>query len=472
LSVRQLLRQHQRCFVVLAAAAVAWRLFFVFRFPVIAGDSFVYGDIAGNWLAYGVYGLTQNGTPAPTCIRLPGYPAFLAACFALFGIENYTAALVVQAIIDTATCFFVAGLALELVSQRAARLAFLLAALCPFTANYAAAALAETPSIFFSAAALYFAARGSKPAEGSNSGKSWFFAGLAAAAATLLRPDGALLAAVIGAFLAWRLVQAAPRRPAAVAAAIFLAAALLPLAPWTARNWRVFHRFQPLAPRYANAPDEFVAMGFNRWIKTWIVDFISVQYVYWHVDGEPLQVRDIPARAFDSAEQRERTERLIAVYNRDLVVTPEMDAEFARLAEERVRHAPLRYYLWLPAARVADMWLRPRTELLPLDPAWWRCDQDARDCSLSILLGAINLALLAAAVIGAWKLRYARSDPRLCMLLAFVLLRSLFLGTIENPEPRYMLECYPVVLVLAAAGLSGHRVIRSSGDRGTGDRLI
>jgi len=457
--VRQLLRHHRRYFAIITAAAIAWRLFFVFRFPLIAGDSFVYGDIARNWLAYGVYGLTQNGTPVPTLIRLPGYPAFLAACFALFGVENYTAVLVAQAIIDTATGFFVAGLALELASQRAARLAFLLAALCPFTANYTAAALAETPSIFFSAAALYFAARGSKPAEGGNPAKSWLFAGLAGAGATLLRPDGALLASVIGGFLAWRLVRAAPRRPAAVAAAIFLAAALAPLAPWTARNWRLFHRFQPLAPRYANAPDEFVAMGFNRWIKTWIVDFISVQSVYWRVDGEPLQFSDIPARAFDSAEQRERTQRLIAAYNRELALTPEMDAEFARLAEERARRAPLRYYLGLPALRIADMWLRPRAELLPLDPAWWRCDLDPYDCSISIFLGAINLAFIAAAVMGACKLRHARSAPLLWMLLAFVLLRSLFLGILENPEPRYALECYPAVLVLAAAGFSRRRAI-------------
>jgi hypothetical protein len=39
----------------------------------------------------------------------------------------------------------------------------------------------------------------------------------------------------------------------------------------------------------------------------------------------------------------------------------------------------------------------------------------------------------------------------------FVVLRSLFLGTLENPEPRYTLECYPVVFVLAAAWMSGWR---------------
>jgi hypothetical protein len=36
------------------------------------------------------------------------------------------------------------------------------------------------------------------------------------------------------------------------------------------------------------------------------------------------------------------------------------------------------------------------------------------------------------------------------LLLGFVALRSIFLGTLENPEPRYTLECYPVVIILAA----------------------
>jgi hypothetical protein len=39
------------------------------------------------------------------------------------------------------------------------------------------------------------------------------------------------------------------------------------------------------------------------------------------------------------------------------------------------------------------------------------------------------------------------------LLLAFLVLRSVFLGTLENPEPRYTLECYPVVIILAAAFL-------------------
>jgi hypothetical protein len=42
-------------------------------------------------------------------------------------------------------------------------------------------------------------------------------------------------------------------------------------------------------------------------------------------------------------------------------------------------------------------------------------------------------------------------------MLAFVLLRCALLVTIEAPEPRYTLECFPVVIALAAIALGGRR---------------
>jgi hypothetical protein len=49
------------------------------------------------------------------------------------------------------------------------------------------------------------------------------------------------------------------------------------------------------------------------------------------------------------------------------------------------------------------------------------------------------------------------------LFVLFLALRSLFLGSLENPEPRYTLECYPVVIVLAAALFIGklHRIHRN-----------
>ena len=77
-------------------AGLALRLLFILPFPGVTTDSFVYGDIAKNWLQHGIYGLSGVGEVSPTYIRLPGYPAFLAVVFAIFGMEHYRAVLVVQ----------------------------------------------------------------------------------------------------------------------------------------------------------------------------------------------------------------------------------------------------------------------------------------------------------------------------------------------------------------------------------------
>src|ERR1022692_2330032 len=145
--------------------ALALRLVFVLHFPGVVDDSRLYADIAMNWLQHGVYGITDSGQVMPTFSRLPGYPAFLAAIFAVFGWSNFRAVLLIQVLFDLGTCFLVADLARRVFSERAAQAAFLLAALCPFLANYASAALTETLEIFFTALALDLAFRGLRAGE-------------------------------------------------------------------------------------------------------------------------------------------------------------------------------------------------------------------------------------------------------------------------------------------------------------------
>src|SRR5262249_37214195 len=104
-------------------------------------DSFVYGDIAKNWMQHGIYGLSGIGDISPTDIRLPGYPAFLAAVFAIFGMEHYRAVLMVQLILDLGTCFLLADLARRLTTSRVTVSVSLLAGVSAFLANYVANAL-------------------------------------------------------------------------------------------------------------------------------------------------------------------------------------------------------------------------------------------------------------------------------------------------------------------------------------------
>jgi 4-amino-4-deoxy-L-arabinose transferase-like glycosyltransferase len=463
--VRELVRRNARFFLLTALAGLGLRVFFVLYFPGVVDDSRLYADIAKNWLQRGIYGVTDSGQIVSTLSRLPGYPAFLATIFAIFGADNFRAVLLVQVLFDLATCFLIADLARRLLSARAAKAAFLLAAICPFLANYAAAALTETLEIFFTALALDLAVCGLSVEVGSATtgvGQKWgrivwLGCGLSVGAAILLRPDGGILLAAVGGYLlilAYRALRSksektlATLRPILRAGALLAAGVVVILLPWTVRNLITLHRFEPLAPRYANDSDELVMTGFNRWVKTWMADYVSVQEIYWNVPGAAIEVTRLPRRAFDSAQQREETTALFVDYNNDHEMTPELDARFAALAATRIRSARFQYYVWLPAVRIVDMWLRPRTELLPSDPRWWEFNDDRRWLPVSIVFGVVNLVYVGMAAAGLMR---ARAIFGVGLFVLFLSLRSVFLGTLENPEPRYTLECYPVLILLASA---------------------
>jgi 4-amino-4-deoxy-L-arabinose transferase-like glycosyltransferase len=372
-----------------------------------------------------------------------------------------------------------------MVSERAARIAFVLAALCPFLANYASAVLTETLEIFFTALALdcaaaalnrMYVARAEARAEvraqpgalDQTCRRLWAATGAAIAACILLRPDGGIVLAAIAfylAILAWRhRTSRTNMADTLVAGIIVVVIALAPLAPWTIRNFRTLHHFQPLAPRYANETDELVARGFNRWVKTWIADYASVEEIYWNVPGDKIDPEKLPSRAIDDPAQRDETLAVIADYNLSQDMTPELDARFGKVAADRIRAHPVRYYVVLPLLRVADMWLRPRTEILPPDVRWWEFHDDTKQSVMAVGFGLLNLAYVAAPLL-ALILGQARGQARTPsgirwagLLISFLLLRSAFLGTLENPEPRYTLECYPAVILLTATFVSEWRL--------------
>src|SRR5207253_2545757 len=100
----------------------------------------------------------------------------------------------------------------------------------------------------------------------------------------------------------------------------------------------------------------------------------------------------LPLRAFDSEEQRQWTFDLLSEYNQELHISAELDARFAALAEQRIHAAPARFYFWLPGLRIVDMWLRPRTELLAVDPRWWEFNDDPRWNRKSTRLNSSHVA--------------------------------------------------------------------------------
>lgn len=457
----------------LIAGAILRLLLFHLR-PSVSGDALMYGDLAQNVVAHHVYGFSKfswvvsGDVVRPTLIRLPGYPLFLAICFVLFGSANYLAAIWVQMAIDLGACALLGVLAARLAGRRAGVATVWLAALCPFTANYSVVVLAETLSVFCVVLAYFSLERWDRGWRAGRRGIGWAaLTGCALCFAVQLRPDQGLLAAAVVPVMVWMGVRHGWQKivsrllPAGVASLLVL----LPLVMWTGRNWKTFHVIQPLVPRYANDPGEFVSYGFQRWYRTWAVEYKSTFDVYWSYDGDRLKLGDLPRRAFDNAEQLAQTRALYGEYNKKPVATETFDREFAQIADERIADHPLRYYVAMPIARELDMWLRPRTELTTLPIAWWDVRAHPWRSIAEIAYGLLDIAYLAFAVAGIFYLRrqaWRGGGAVAFAMLAFVVLRCLLLLTLDNSEPRYTLECFPVVILLGGFAMAKVRAIGDS----------
>ncbi len=453
--MRELLLTNRRYFLVLTIAAVVLRLYFVLRIPAVVGDALVYADLAKTLLNDHMYGVSSQFGPQPTLIRLPGYPLFLAAVFKFFGQDNWRAVMLVQAAIDVGSCFVLAEAARRMIGSRAAKVTFALAALCPFTANYVATGLTETVSIFLISLAILLTIIGLEEEKLS----AWALCGIVLAVAIQIRPDGGWLLGAIGLTILIRMwTIPGQRRRLFKAGVVVLALALAPLVPWTIRNWRVFHIFQPLVTVHAADPGEFEPTNWSLWTYAWIADYASMEDIVFKVSGEPLDINDFPNRAFSDPEEKQKVSELIAAYNAaDNTMTPELDLEFGKLMRRQMHEHPIRYFVVMPVVRLVDMWFRPRTEMLPLDTHWWRFREDPHDSLWGISLMLLNLGYIYIAVRGILSGPPMRG---ITLLLFYVVIRSFFLMIMGVVEDRYTLECFPCLFILGARYLAGRLPLR------------
>jgi len=430
-------------------------------FPQGQGDALIYGNFAKNVLLHGQFAITDgSGVIHSSLIRLPGYPLFLAACFRVFGVDHYNAVAYLQIALELGACVLLADFVRRISTPRAGLNALWLATMCPFTAVYASAPLTESLTFDVICLALWSLqrtlvvwevaqnqlARRDRPA--------WPFLALftvAISVAAMLRPDGALLACALWPALTFSRNREIPLARAVRSAILCGVVSILPFAVWAGRNWHTFHVFEPLAPRYANDPGEDPHLGWQHWVKTWCLDFACTEEVYWNVPDSPLDFNDLPARAFDSPEQRQQTAALVADYNKNQDLTPDLDARFESLARQRAAEHPLRNAILLPMGRLADMTFRPRVENLTIDLHWWEYHHHRAETRFSWVYAGVNVLFLLLGIIGFFY------RPRLwSYMAAYLVLRSFLLLTIEAPETRYTLEFFPILF--ATGGIALQRI--------------
>jgi hypothetical protein len=452
------------------AAGLALRLCFIWHFPFYSGDTKFYEELARNWLDHGVYGLDVSGSLTAVDMRMPGYPAFLAAIYFVMG-RSARVVMLAQALVDLAACVLVALIAARLapVSRRTVvgTAALWMAALCPFTADYTAVLLTETLATFFTTLAVlvfvYFVTEpGSDfPPDAASDWSArrkvftfagWFLQlGIIVGLGTLVRPETPLVLAAAGVTLCIRWWRRANRTQLILATCWMCVGLLLPLAPWAARNARTFGRVEFLGPRYAQTYGDFIPRGYFAWTQTWMTRFGEAYLVTWTLGKQPIGIEALPRAAFDSDAERARVAELLAGYNRDLKMTPVRDREFAVLAEERTARQPLRTYVFVPAERIAAMWLTPRIELLPYSGKLWPVGEHWRgnptDFGVTLGFAVLGLAYLALAAVGWWRCRLQLAAT---FLTLFVAIRTVAMTQLQTVEPRYVIECFPVIVALGA----------------------
>ncbi|MFS8086767.1 MAG: hypothetical protein ACMG6H_14125, partial [Acidobacteriota bacterium] len=345
------------------------------------------------------------------------------------------------------------------------------------------------------------------------------------------------------------------------AGALFSLAFTLVLAPWTIRNARVFHLFQPLAPSHGEMPGEFVPRGYYQWLRTWLDHERYVAPFLWSLDSEPIDIDDVPASAFDSAEEKDRVAALLDKYNHPagaqvttgtaqpqpnatpspsptptpansktsnakatptpttksrrtskaeptananakdeedtgdesdqndssdqgdeadkgdesdqpeehgpVEMTPEIDAGFAQLARERIARHSFRFYVLLPLKRAHTMWFDTHAQywpfegdLLPLEDL----DYEHHQQYWLPLFAGLTAIYTLLGLAGAWLLwDSVRSAARGWLLLTAlaILLRLILFSSMENPEPRYLVEFFPFLAILGGIAIARVAAMRS-----------
>ncbi len=452
------------------AAGLALRLFFIWRFPFYSGDTKFYEELARNWLDHGVYALYVRGALTAVDMRVPGYPAFLAAIYLAIG-RSARVVMLAQAFLDLGTCALAALIAARMapVSRRAivGTAALWMAVLCPFIADYTAVVLTETLATFLTTAAAWVfvrfltepgldlpaGARGDAAAgRRTFQFAGWFLlVGIVAGLGTLVRPETPLVLAAAGIVLCVRWRRRANWPKLILATCWICVGLLLPLAPWAARNARVFGRVEFLGPRYAQTYGDFIPRGYFAWTQTWMTRFGEAYLVTWTLGRQPIGIGSVPGAAFDSDAERARVAELLGRYNDALKMTPVLDHEFATLAAARTARNPLRTYVSVPVARIGAMWFTPRIELLPYSGKLWPVGEKWRgnpaDFGFTIGFGVLGFLYLAMAAIGWWR---CRGQLAATFLVLFVAIRTVAMTQLQTVEPRYVIECFPVILALGA----------------------
>lgn len=459
------------------------RLFFVYKYPSAIGDASVYLTVARNIFLNGCVSLSIP--ESAECLphwggnQLPGYPAFIAASWALLG-ESNTVVRWMQALVSGASLLYLAWTAaLWSKSQKFGLIVGLVLALSPTTAGWSRHLFTE--SLAIAATAWVFAEIIRSFAEKR---LRVLPIGLGLAVAVFVRID--LLSLCIPVAIAGFMIETPTR--AIYAGAVIAVLVASPIAIWTARSLALG---LPAVPDLTIDPKgEKFPQGFKAWGNTWVVD--EYQLGIWMY---PAMVRQyskitIPDNVIDNQREEERTNLLLArlLEFEGQSMPPDIDAEFAAIASERAKREPIRQWFLLPLKRMAAMWFNPASSTgLPIAKEIVGSNSiNDPNTRIELLSGAglgrllrmlskypeliiykgmslaerVSFALFSLFALFAVTRRSGKGSQILGLALIFSVTRLLMFAFFGVPTTRYVVEGMPLLAtatILALAEVRRHR---------------
>ncbi|HET7206461.1 MAG TPA: glycosyltransferase family 39 protein [Terriglobales bacterium] len=340
-----------------------------------------------------------------TALLPPVYPYILASIFKVFGIYTKTsivAALALNSVFSALTCIPAFFVARKSFGQRAAKWAGWGWALSPYGIYYGADWAWSTCLVTLLLCVLFLIAF---ELESSTRTRSWLGFGLLCGFAALTEPVVLSVVPLLGGWSCYRLYRRGERWfvPGAVAALAFVAV----MSPWIVRNYRIFQRLIPVRSGFGLE----LYLGNNGYSGSWVTRSVHPN----HSDAELAEYERVGELAYMEHKQQQ--------------------------AMSYIRSHP-GWFVWMTMRRVLYMWTgfwsfdRAYLKEEPLDPP-------------NIILSTV---LTVLAVMG---LRRAfRTDVRVAVRYAIVLLFFPLVYYISHPETYYFRPVDPIIVVLGAYAVS------------------
>lgn len=391
----------------------------------------------------------------PEVIRTPGYPAFVAVIYRLFG-ERTMPVAIAQAFVFVAICLIVFAIGRRIAGERAATVAAFMTALFPPLPYYGALVLTEVWTTFVLMTAMLICVR----AVQDGRTRDFMIAGVLFSAATMVRPAFILLPFGLAAGMPILVAAERNRRRVGQWAALALVAGIT-MVPWFTYNYVYLGRFT-LSPAGGIGRGLWEGSWQGRWSGRSHNDLTHIAEVTPDRAELDARVREIAAREHIAPD-----EMLDYVHEwqdiRRIWETPTdpmerararvvADQEYLRAAVEHIRADPAGWAVRRGARRAFILWASD----IPIRYT------DINDTPVLVVRSiwvaqGVLLAIAVAGLVVLWRRRRYSEAALLGLLLLYV-------TGVHVPllcETRQSLPVKPMVIVLAAIALTSRQTSAS-----------